>query len=337
MSRYLVFKSRKILYVFVVLVGLICLSNYNLHNLSENKSSYFRTPSLRRLETTNNLPKVAVYSGNFGNYRDELQLGIDDIPFDTRIDYYFFTDDITRIKSRHWKVIEHDIAPGDDIMDSYRWTSKSIKFNLPNILNEYDIIVWYDSKVVNKPVKSMLDYNEIVLKALKHKINFVPHPDRNTTADEILKTIELEKENEKNGFSFFREIYHENLRLPLVDTCFIIRVNDNAVNALFNDAFNTLKEKGLKRDQNIMSYVVQKQNFPLDDISVSLTKPIPPTTYKPPAKAKKSKKELVLGTPSSALKVQVINLFQAIEKAALKGNIDEMQSLEESLYNLLQL
>ena len=271
-------RTLSIIILLLITAGLgvvICFGVKAFQTSSSSPPPPSPTPSLRQLVTVSNLTKVAVYSGNFGNYRNELAHGIDSIPFDNKIDYFFFTDNTTRIRSNHWRVIEHPTVPGDDIMDSYRWTSKFIKFNLPNILYKYDVIVWYDNKVVNKPVKSMLSFNDIILKALKHKINFVAHPDRNTTAEEILKTIKLGKENKENGFSFLKEVYHENLRLPLVDTCFIIRVNDRAVNALFESAFKTLKEKGLKRDQNIMSYVVQKQNFPLEDISISLTKPIP--------------------------------------------------------------
>ena len=50
-------------------------------------------------------------------------------------------------------------------------------------------------------------------------------------------------------------------KVPLVDTCFIIRRNEESVNNLFRNIFETLKEKGLKRDQNVLSYVVDRLSF----------------------------------------------------------------------------
>ena len=48
--------------------------------------------------------KIAIYSCNFGNYRNELKRNIDDIKYDEKIDYFFFTDS-SNIKSKHWKII----------------------------------------------------------------------------------------------------------------------------------------------------------------------------------------------------------------------------------------
>jgi hypothetical protein len=36
--------------------------------------------------------RIALYSCNFGNYRNETKNGLDDFTFDETIDYYFFTD-----------------------------------------------------------------------------------------------------------------------------------------------------------------------------------------------------------------------------------------------------
>ena len=34
-------------------------------------------------------------------------------------------------------------------MDEYRWTTKYIKFVLPDILKKYDYILWIDSNMMN--------------------------------------------------------------------------------------------------------------------------------------------------------------------------------------------
>ena len=46
------------------------------------------------------IPKIAVYCVNYGNYRNELKYGIDNIYVDKNIDYYFFTDNKT-LKSQN--------------------------------------------------------------------------------------------------------------------------------------------------------------------------------------------------------------------------------------------
>ena len=35
-------------------------------------------------------------------------------------------------------------------MDSYRWTSKYIKFILPEKLKDYDVIIWIDNKKMSE-------------------------------------------------------------------------------------------------------------------------------------------------------------------------------------------
>ena len=217
-------------------------------------------------------PRIAIYGCNFGNFRGELNEGIDDIVFDSRIDYYFFTDN-KDIVTKKWNKIIYNKVDGDNIMDSNRWSSKNVKFNLPEILKDYDIIVWYDSKIVNKRLRKMLNYDQIIEKVKNHKIDFFKHPDREETQQEIRKTIELNLENKDNGNKFLDEIKDKKFKVPLVDTCFVIRRNEESVNNLFKGIFDALKEKGLKRDQNVLSYVADKLSFPTDKINYSLELP----------------------------------------------------------------
>lgn len=216
--------------------------------------------------------KVAVYGCNFGNFRGELNKGIDNIVFDPNIDYYFFTDN-EKMETKNWKKIIYDKVEGDNTMDSNRWSSKNVKFNLPDILKKYDIIVWYDSKIVNKELIEMLSYDQIIEKVKNHKIDFYKHPVRKDAEQEISETIKLNLENRENATNFLNEIKGKDYSVPLVDTCFIIRRNEESVNNLFRNIFDTLKQKGLKRDQNVLSYVVDRLSFPADKINYSLNLP----------------------------------------------------------------
>ena len=119
----------------------------------------------------------------------------------------------------------------------------------------------------------MLNYEQIIEKVKNHKIDFFKHPDREETQQEIRKTIELNLENKNNGNKFLEEIKDKKFKVPLVDTCFVIRRNEDSVNNLFKGIFDALKEKGLKRDQNVLSYVADKLSFPIDKINYSLELP----------------------------------------------------------------
>jgi len=214
---------------------------------------------------------VAIYSCNFGNYRNELKNGIDNIKFDPHIDYYFFTDN-DKLTSKKWKIIRPPKKNGDDVMDSNRWTSKYVKFVLPNNLKQYDIVVWYDSKIIKKPLVKLLDYNQIVNKISKHNIVHLIRPwGRTKIQEELRTTISMGLENKDNGEKFLKEINNKTYSVPLVDTCVFIRKTDPMTNNLFENVYYQLKEKKLKRDQNIYSYVIDKLNYPTDSISYSLS------------------------------------------------------------------
>ena len=65
--------------------GLIFLLMFTIYRCHKNNIEKFTF-------SENSEPKVAVYGCNFGNFRGELDKGIDKIIFDPKIDYYFFTD-----------------------------------------------------------------------------------------------------------------------------------------------------------------------------------------------------------------------------------------------------
>jgi hypothetical protein len=207
--------------------------------------------------------KIAVYSCSFGDYRNELKNGIDYIKFDKNIDYYFFTDNCD-IKSNVWKILNYNLVPGDAIMDTYRWTSKYIKFVLPDILKKYDIVIWCDCKSI---WSLNLSYDKII-KLFNDKISLINlrHPDRSTAQEELDITITYNIENTYNGINFFNEIKNINYETRLPDSSFIIRRTDYITNRLFEHAYNLLIIKGLKRDQNIYNHAIHEIKYPKDNI-----------------------------------------------------------------------
>lgn len=212
--------------------------------------------------------KIALYGCNFGNYRNELKKGIDHIKVDKEIDCYFYTDN-HNLKSKMWKIIIYDKTPTDSNMDSNRWTSKNVKFVLPDILKEYDIVIWCDSKIIAsrkvnitvKKIKNLFLENNYKLFNIKHKF-------RTTLQEELVLTMKTKIENKINGKIFLDKIKDINFTMPLVDTCFIIRKTDDLTNTLFENVYQLLKDNGIKRDQNIYSYAMYNMDYPIENVSI---------------------------------------------------------------------
>ena len=207
--------------------------------------------------------KVAIYTCNFGNYRNEFK-NYYNIIFDKNIDYFLFTDNEINELDK-WKIQKVNLLNDDEIMDKYRWTSKYIKFVLPEILNPYDIIIWIDNKMFkNKNIISKITYDNIINiinKYPEYDIFNLKHPQRKTIQEEIIKTVNLSLENKIYGLEFLNYLnnYISNFDLP--DTCIIIKKNNLIVNEVFNYCFKLLKKHKLKRDQNIYNYALDTKNI----------------------------------------------------------------------------
>ena len=205
--------------------------------------------------------KIALYSCNFGNYRDEFSNFYNTI-FDKNIDYFLFTDkkitDEEEIENlKNWNICNIDILPSDEIMDGCRWTSKYVKFILPENLRKYDIIIWSDSKNFKKNIFSQITYEKII-----ERLNNYPnydvfnwkHPERNTAQEELLETIHYNLENKEPGEYFLNFIKDHVSKFNLPDTCIIIRKNNLIINEVFEYCFELFKKFKLKRDQNIYNF-----------------------------------------------------------------------------------
>jgi hypothetical protein len=204
--------------------------------------------------------KIAVYSCNFGNYRRELK-NYSMLQCDDNIDYYLFTDNKT-IQLNNWTIYHPDIIPSDDVMNGNRWTSKYIKFILPDILKSYDIIIWIDSKEIHNPHN--ITYKDIINLLERYPTTSVfniKHPNRNTAQEELAITIKTKVENIISGRKFLNLIKNFKSEFFLPDTCFIIRKNTKEINDIFEYCFELLKIYKLKRDQNIYNYAFHEKNI----------------------------------------------------------------------------
>jgi hypothetical protein len=205
-------------------------------------------------------PSIAIYSANFGNYRDELKNGIDMAHFDKNIDYFFFTDN-TKIKSNKWKVILTGCQPALPFIDRYRHTAKHIKFIVPKILHKYDIIIWVDTKCLTKLKFSKTKIIQLIQKQNNKSMFFIKHPIRKTSQQELIETIKRNVESKENGTKFLNKIKNIKFNTVLQDSCCIVyKANGDNIKML-KKIYKTLMKNGLKRDQNAIQYALFNNNY----------------------------------------------------------------------------
>ena len=209
---------------------------------------------------------IAIYSANFGNYRNEIGNGIDHVLVDNNIDYYFFTDN-RDIKSKKWNVVYTDCQSKLDFIDKYRHTSKYTKFVVPSILHTYDIIIWIDSKTlkylkfVYKNIINVVDNDKLIY--------FIRHPYRSLPAQEITTTIRRKMEDEKNGLKLLDEVINLTFNSHLPETMCIIYKNINDPTDehyhktidILHEIYSNIINKRILRDQNIIQYVLKNNEF----------------------------------------------------------------------------
>jgi len=222
--------------------------------------------------------KVAVYSCNFGNYRGETRCvkkrneGKIDAPSvdqGKEFHYYYFTDD-ENLTLNNWTVIHQPLVEEDlEIMDANRWTNKHLKFNLPEILSSYDVVIWMDSSYFCHPERLKLYFNLSKIKNLFSKgidVLMVKHQIRKTVKQELEFTISRHVENREAGGEFLEEIKDIEYLTALPQANLFIRRTDEETNKLFEHVYFLHKNKKLKRDQNLFNYAVHKTNYPVEKI-----------------------------------------------------------------------
>lgn len=212
--------------------------------------------------------KIALYSCNFGNYRNEFGYYYN-TQFDDKIDYFLFTDRNLQpqeiVKLKRWKVCHMKTLPSDHIMDGRRWSSKYVKFILPAELSPYDIIVWIDNKrFIEKDNMNTLTYDQIMTildRYPKRAIFNVNNLHRQRVHQELRETIKIGYENPVAAKKFLEVIKHYTSTFGLPDTCVIIRKNTQQVNEAFAHCYELMKTYGLKRDQNVYNYAMDSKKI----------------------------------------------------------------------------
>jgi hypothetical protein len=212
--------------------------------------------------------KMALYSCNFGNYRNEFK-NLYNVVLDKNIDYYLFTDKklthMDLIKLQGWNIIFMKLMPPDDVMDSFRWTAKYVKFVLPDVLKKYDIVIWVDNKrFLPNDKMNVISYdqvNNIINRYPESDVFNLKHQIRTTIQEEIKETIKLNLENKFSGKQFLDYLKDYKSAFDLVDTCVIIRKNNPIVNNAFDECLRFMKISKLKRDQNMYNYVLDNKNI----------------------------------------------------------------------------
>ena len=201
------------LLVLLVIILYYLIKKIKIENFSNKQKKY----------------KIAIYSYNFGNYRNELGKNIDKFKYDKNFDYYFYTDQ-EKLKSTKWNIIKVPLRPRTEHMNANRVTTKYYKFKkIPEELNQYDYIIHIDSgrvKYLNKisydKIENIINDNkEVLFFGREHKfINNIYNE-----CDYVKNKTKLD--NNSNIDKWVSKLRNENYKqtIPHVELCFYLIKN----------------------------------------------------------------------------------------------------------------
>jgi len=220
--------------------------------------------------------KIAIYTGNFGNYRNETK-NINKIKKIPNIDYYYFTDNTKNLKSDIWNIHHYPLYknPLYGNMDKYRYTAKYCKFNMPDILNKYDYVLYLDLK--NSTIK--IHNNYINLESILNLItnnpdttvffrqhDFYPS-DVTSVYDEIERVIRWNKEQSDTALLWHAKLKKQKWEQSdiFIDSDLILRKTNNInLNNILSSIPKELVNNKLTRDQLMIPYILQKNKHNLN-------------------------------------------------------------------------
>lgn len=206
--------------------------------------------------------KIAVYSANIGNYRNEFSVSrMNSIVFSDKIDYYFFSD--FKVTGCKWKTYQVPLQKQYSFMDAKRTTNKFLKFCLPPELSDYDYVIWCDTKKRTLDMINNINYESVVslIKREQKQVYLLKHPQRYSPLQELNKTIQIKYENKTHASNFKTKIKNINFTSRLPDLTTFIRKTDELTNKVFSDVYDEMIINQLRRDQNIFQYVLHKHNY----------------------------------------------------------------------------
>ena len=223
--------------------------------------------------------KIALYSCNFGNFRNELKNGLDkNSVFDDNIDYYFYTDN-KEITSTKWNIVYPDKIQST-FMDENRMTFQLLKLSTPKEIKDYDILIWMDSKCL-PVVTSSIDIARLFLNNPGIELFNLEHQIRGKSIKQEIR-MSYAKENKNNVIKYLNDVikdFVDPIHVP--DTGKIIRLNNDEINNAFNHVYSLINKYQLKRDQNVYTYALSNFNFNFNKLKVLKCKrKLRPTGYK---------------------------------------------------------
>lgn len=230
----------------------------------------FTTFSFCALSDNVSFPRIALYSCNFGNYRNEI-LKVNSIKRINQVDYFFYTD--KNFTSMLWNVICPARTSYSSHMNSNRFQAKIIRYLLQKELQIYDYAVYVDSKSI--AVRRFNQYFE--LERIRRTIELNPdvdifvryhseYPSRvKDIYGEIDRVVRMKKENKTSAYSWKSYLVGQNWtqKGPFIDfDIFIRKVSSKKLNKMLLDTlFLGLESNFLQRDQVVLLYFLQNRSY----------------------------------------------------------------------------
>ena len=228
-----------------------------------------------QLETNNKFKKIAVFTYNFGNFRDELTTQkIDNFKQFNEFDYYLYTDQ--NIKSDKWNVIKVPLRPRTPHMNANRVTSKYYKWKIiPKELKNYDYILHIDCAKINW-------LNNITPKNMYDIINKYPNVIFFGRKQPVHKNIYEEASSKwhrgevddteygENADKWIKKLKQENFKQKFThcETGLHLKKNTKKINNILSKVYDELMINKLCRDQHVFPYVLQKNNLNINEYKI---------------------------------------------------------------------
>ena len=206
--------------------------------------------------------KLAIYTYNFGDYRDEIK-NIEILNINNNFNYYFYTEKI--IVSKKWNVINFDLIPGLDFISSSRLTTKYIKYKyIPVELRPYKYILHIDCRRIKYLNK--INLNSILQKLESNDVSYYcrKHPFNKNLTEEFEFIKKKHMENYSNLKNWIKFIKNQNFKQTIThfENCIYIRdITNTKLNTIFDEVYEYLLKFKLNRDQLVFIYLLQKYNF----------------------------------------------------------------------------
>ena len=262
---------------------LLALTIPILISLTPPKGTY---PYALKSKETHCLSNLAVFSCNFGKFRNETERGLDSLAAahfaSSGAEMHFFTDDFT-LKSKSWKIhtdIICDVACASK--NENRMLSKYCKFGLdPSTVTRRPYILWADSSVMLETERSALGVHRswavwpsvstlltrcspyiarIIKDHPSHRLWMRKNTDTSSAECERNATVKDGRENPENLRHFLSVENYSNSDLSVHPEMnfWIRRTHDPELVTALGTVFSLLCTYGLNRDQNIFGPVISR-------------------------------------------------------------------------------